>query len=486
MFGFVEDAWEATGGAVIDVAEEAWDAGTEWVDNTIDDVGSFVEDTASDAFDWFGEAATDFGETVLDTAADGLDWFAGGLEDVGAFDLLDTGTFGLVDLSYEDGQFNADIGIDDVASFGFSVGEQGVSAEVDTLVFDANVGYDGSNIAAGIAAGIDAPMLPYVAADVKAGDDGFQISGEAQATLPTPWGLVSGEVAGDYYQNPDGSWGAHGQVGGGIITTGGVTAGGTLGAGYDETADGDSVFTANASGYVGVVGGPQVEAGVGYTHAEIDGQTIDSIEGNVGVSGYGLEAGVEGGYTRMEDAEGNVVEQYEGGVEASGYGVEVEADGSYTRAESVDGTVVEQYEGSVGASGYGASVEAGGSQTTVTGADGTSSTTSDTWADVDGFDTDALLSAAGNLLDGPAGQAAAAGAGAIGSIPDVADTVSNLAGSGDLADVLNTMADAGGGSVADVAGGLAESANFDDFSSDIIESEVTEAVADEVWDDLGS
>ena len=44
----------------------------------------------------------------------------------------------------------------------------------------------------------------------------------------------------------------------------------------------------------------------------------------------------------------------------------------------------------------------------------------------------------------------------------------------------------GGGSIADVAGDLVESGNFDDFQSDVIESEVTEAAADEVWDDLGS
>ena len=73
-----------------------------------------------------------------------------------------------------------------------------------------------------------------------------------------------------------------------------------------------------------------------------------------------------------------------------------------------------------------------------------------------------------------------------GGMADVVDTVGNLAGSGDLSDVLGSMAETAGGSVADVAGDLADSGNFDDFTSDIIESEVGEAVTDEVWDDLGS
>ena len=35
-------------------------------------------------------------------------------------------------------------------------------------------------------------------------------------------------------------------------------------------------------------------------------------------------------------------------------------------------------------------------------------------------------------------------------------------------------------------GQMADSGNFDDFSSDIIGAEVSEAAADEVWDDLDS
>ena len=43
-----------------------------------------------------------------------------------------------------------------------------------------------------------------------------------------------------------------------------------------------------------------------------------------------------------------------------------------------------------------------------------------------------------------------------------------------------------GGRLADIAGDLAGSGNFDDFSSAIVESEVSEAVVDDVWDDIGS
>ena len=138
----------------------------------------------------------------------------------------------------------------------------------------------------------------------------------------------------------------------------------------------------------------------------------------------------------------------------------------------------------VGASGYGVDVGAGGEYTETTLADGTTTSTSDAWADVDGLDTDRLLSLADEAL-GTGGAIAGAGA-AVGQVQGVADTVSDLAATGDLSDVFSTMADEGGGSIADVAGDLVESGNFDDFQSDVIESEVTEAAADEVWDDLGS
>ena len=90
------------------------------------------------------------------------------------------------------------------------------------------------------------------------------------------------------------------------------------------------------------------------------------------------------------------------------------------------------------------------------------------------------MQAAGSYLGDTAGDLLGAAPGA----QSVSDTVSNLAGSGDLSEVLTGMAGDSGQSVAEVAGGLAESGNFDDFSSDIVSSEVAEAAADETWDDL--
>lgn len=106
-------------------------------------------------------------------------------------------------------------------------------------------------------------------------------------------------------------------------------------------------------------------------------------------------------------------------------------------------------------------------------------------ADLDQLDTDALLAVdlpdlddQPDFDDQPDDQPVFA---------RVTDTVSDLAASGDLSDVLGDM-DGSDGGVAqqiDAVGQLVEDDSFDDFTSDVIGSELTEASADDVWSGIG-
>jgi len=451
-----------------------------WFDDVCDtvggvaeDVGGFVEDTVSgaadalggaadaavgvvvEAADWLGAAVDEATDAVVDAVVVASEWLANTTDDY-IFDTVDFITAGVVDIDYDGGDFSANLGIDGVASVGISFGDSGFDFGTEADIGIASGGFgvsDDEGFATSASAGVDWGPLPYAEGHIDVSEDGdVSVGGRAQGTLPTPYGVVTGSAEGDFYRNEDGSWGAHAAGEGTLYTPAGAVIGANANIGYDESADGDSVFTAGAGGSYGTLGGPSVSAGVDYAHSEIDGVTTDSVSGEVGVEGYGFEAGAEGGYTRSEDAQGNVTEQYEGSVTGEGYGFEAGA---------------------------------GGSSTTVTDANGnTISSQTDSWADVGGFDTDAMLQAADSVL-GTEGALTGA-ADTFGQAQDVAGAVSNLAGSGDLSDVLGTMADQSDMSVADIAGGLADSGNFDDFSSAIVESEVSEAVVDDVWDDIGS
>ncbi|MFI0526546.1 MAG: hypothetical protein ACH37H_10565 [Ilumatobacteraceae bacterium] len=483
--GWFDDVVDFVEDTASDVADTASDV-VETVVETVTEVVENVEQATTDPVGWFGGVVEGVVDTVEDIADDPGGWFADTVDEY-VFDTVDFVTAGAVNVDYEDGTFSASAGIDGVASYGVSVGEDGfeMSGEFDVGIASGEVSLGDEGFTGSASAGVDWGPLPYAEGHVEVSENGdISVGGQVQGTIPTPYGIVSGSAEGGFYRNEDGSWGANVAADGSIITPAGVTVGANVGVDYDEAADGDSTLNVSAGASVGYVGGPEVSAGVDYTHSDIDGVTTDSIQGEVGVEGYGLEASASGGYERVEDADGNVSETVTGEVEGSGYGVEVNASGEYERLEDNQGNVSESYSGEVGASGYGVDVGAGGEYTETTLADGTTTSTSDAWADVDGLDTDRLLSLADEAL-GTGGAIAGAGA-AVGQVQGVADTVSDLAATGDLSDVFSTMADEGGGSIADVAGDLVESGNFDDFQSDVIESEVTEAAADEVWDDLGS
>lgn len=466
LFSFVEDAVSEVGGAIVDTIEETvetvvdtvattaetvvntaqavaegdiegiWDAAQSAVESGLDTGLGLIGGAAGDAVDWFDQA-TGVGDWALSTADDYI------------FDQVDYITGGAVDVDYDDGNFSANVDLG-VASAGVSYGEDGFEghASADIGIVSAGVGYDDGAFSAGGSAGVAWGPLPYVEGHVNIADDGtIDVGGRVQGTIPTPLGVVSGNVEGGYHQLPDGSWGAYGSAEGTLYTPTGVTvsAGGEVS--YEVEADGDEVFNVGGHAGVGYLGGPSVEVGGEYHSIEDDGTYTQGGSGYVEGQGYGVEGRAEGSYESVTDAEGNTTETYEGSIEGSGYGHEVGAGGNYTEN---------------------------------TNADGTSSSSADGWVDVDGLDSGDLMQAAGSYLGDTAGDL-------VGGVPgaqSVSDTVSNLAGSGDLSEVLTDMAGESGQSIAEVAGGLAESGNFDDFSSDIVSSEVVEAAADETWDDL--
>ena len=468
--GWLDDAWDSVedaAGAVADVAAPFVEPFIEPIVEVVETFVAPVVDAVEETGGWFETVVEDAGTWALETA-----------DDVGVFSAVEFVTGGIVDVGYTDGQFTANVDIG-IASAGIGFGDQGFEANygVDVGIASASVDVDESGFEVEGSAGVDWGPLPYVEGHVNIDENGtIEVDGRAQATIPTPWGIVDGEVEGGFHQLPDGSWGAYGGAEGTLITPAGVTvsAGGEVS--YEREADGDEVFTAGGHVGVGILGGPSIEVGGEYHSIEDNGTYTEGGSGYVEGEGYGLEVRAEGSYESVTDAEGNITETYAGSVEGSGYGVEVGAQGSYESVENIDGTSSETYSGSVEASGYGQEIGAGASYSEQTSADGTTTTSSDAWVDVDGLDTDALIAKAGSLIGDQVGDLPGAGA--------VSDTISNLAGDGDLSDVLSGMAQDAGSSIADVAGDLAESGNFDDFSSDVISSEVSEAAADGAWDDL--
>lgn len=435
----VVDAGEAVVGAAEDVGNAIVDAGEAVVDAVVDvaeAVGEAVEDVA--------EAVVDVGEAIGQAAVEVADWGLNVLDDT-VFDTVDFVTGGAIDVDYDDGQFSAGVDLG-FAEAGVSFGEQGFSANAafDIGLAEASVDFDSNEgFGASFAAGIDWGPLPYAEGHIDVGFDGeVSIGGRAQGTLPTPIGVIGGSVEGEFNRNPDGSWNVGGAADGFLLTPSGtlITAGAH--GGFEQEADGDQNW--NVGGYAGIrtADGLHAEVGGEYTHTEDDGVTVDQVEGYVEAGGYGVEAGIEGSYTHAQDEEGNEWEQTTVEGHVSGMGIEAEA----------------------------------GMQSTTTTQGGHSETVTDTWADVDGLDAGTLVNLGAQAL----GEAAGFEGGAT-------DIVHDLAGSGDLGEVLGQLGDTGGdiGTAIDAVGSLVESGDLGEFTSDVVSSELTEAAADAVWDELG-
>lgn len=97
-------------------------------------------------------------------------------------------------------------------------------------------------------------------------------------------------------------------------------------------------------------------------------------------------------------------------------------------------------------------------------------------------DASAAIGAAGIDFSADADAGVSAGPESLAASAAVTQRVSDLAGSGELSDALSD--DQSGMAAAD-ASALVESGVFDDFTTAIVNAELTEAAADDVWDDIG-
>ena len=231
------DAWDA----IIDVAEEIpvvsglVDAGRaveEFAPGFIEDVGDVLSspiDTIVDGAEFVGEAMAGFGALLLsplaiagdviggvtEFAGDALDtvtfggasWVMDQVDDY-VFDSVDWATGGAIDIDFDDGAFSVDLGMNEVASFGFSIGEQGFTADGYLVGLGAGVGMttdDGFTVDLKA----DLPFLDEVGVGVgleldEGGDDAFfldidgrvlpedappdaggEVTGQPDATAPT-------------------------------------------------------------------------------------------------------------------------------------------------------------------------------------------------------------------------------------------------------------------------------------------------------------
>lgn len=431
------DAVSDAGEAVVNAAEDVGEAIVE----AVEDVGEAVVGAAED----IGEAFVDAGEALVDAAVEVADWTLNVVDDT-VFDTVDFLTGGAIDVDYDDGQFSAGVDLG-FAEAGVSFGQQGFSANAgfDIGLAEANFAFDDDEgFAASFAAGIDWGPLPYAEGHIDVGFDGsVSIGGRAQGTIPTPVGLVGGEVEGEFNRNPDGSWNVGGAADGFLLTPDGtlITAG-AHGA-FEQEADGDQNWEVGGHAGIRTADGLHAEVGGEYTHTEDDGVVVDHVEGYAQAGGYGVEAGIEGSYTHAQDGEGNEWEQ-----------------------TSLEGHV----------SGMGIDAAAGITSTTATQG-GQSVTVTDKWADVDGLDAGTLMDLGAQAL----GEATGLGG------DSVAGVVQDLAGAGDLGEVLGQLGDTSGdvGAAIDAVGSIVESGDLGEFASGIVSSELTEAAADAVWDDIG-
>ena len=425
-----DNFWNDVGDAVETTVQ--WVA--EAVENVAEAVVDVVEDVAA-AVETVAEAVVDVVGDVVEVV---VDWTLT-VADTVNFDPVDFITGGVIDIDYEDGQLTGELNLG-IASVGISVGEQGFGAHAgfDIGIASSEISYDSdAGLAMSGSLGVDWGPLPYAEGHLNIGADGtVSIGGEIQATLPLPFGSIGGGVAGELYRNADGTWGATSLID--VFTEGPLGTGASfhndafveLGPGgfiaatnTDVLIDGPRDRGAAFHNDASVALGPDEFAASPPTHFEVDGPFGSGAIPNTNASVEAADGGVRMGT----------------GLEASGIG-----------GEGFDAS---------------AEFEETGSAKDVRGASG----------DDDVVGDGGLSSAQGS--DGGAPTEAPAP----GPSPDpLAESVRALAGSGDLSEAISS-GDTGLAQSVE----LVETEVLDDFTSAIVNSEINEAAAEEVWDDIG-
>ena len=434
-----EDAVDWVGQAAEDVAAAVVDV--------VEDVAAVVSEVVQDV----AEVVADVAEVIVDVAEDVVDWTLT-VADTVIFDPVDFITGGVIDVDYEDGQLTGELNLG-IASVGVSVGEQGFDAHAgfDIGIASGEIAYDSDDgLAMSGSLGVDWGPLPYAEGHLNIGTDGtVSIGGEVQATLPLPFGSVGGEVSGELYRNADGTWGATSVVD--VVVDGPLDTG----ASFHNDASvelGPEGFGASTNTDV-LIDGPLGTGASLHNDASVklaDGDVLfDSgfEAAATGLGGTGVATDAHAGFSSVTDEAGNRRST-------------IEADGGMSAGDrAID-----------------ASVEVVGTRSA--GGERGSSMSGD--VDVTGFD-DAMVGDGGLSSALSSSGASLTEALATPPSPDpLAASVSELAGSGDLSEAISS----GGTELAQVVE-LVEADAFDDFTSDIVSSEITESAAEEVWDDIG-
>jgi hypothetical protein len=282
-----------------------WDA----ITDAADAVGDAVSDAAESAYDTvasssLGDAIARAGETV-DTATFGMASRAMNAADDYVFDTVDYVTRGGINVDFDDGQFSVGAGFDGLARVGASVGEAGITTSGEALIGGSyELGMTDAGFTAAGSAGIDWGPLPYAAGHVKLGANGdVSVNGELQGTVPTPYGVFSGDLAGGFTSTDQG-WGTYIDTEGSWQTPTGITFGGGFAAGYEETAAG-SHTSVEVEGSVSYMGMATVGGSVGYDRLEHDGDVVEgvSLEGQVDALGMSVNGQADYMQTNIDGVE---------------------------------------------------------------------------------------------------------------------------------------------------------------------------------------
>jgi hypothetical protein len=317
-----EDIADAIGDAVEAVGDAIGDA-VEWVGDAIVDAAEWVGEAFVDAAEWTGEAFLDVGDAFL-TALDDT-----------VFEVVDVATFGLVDVDYDNGNFSAEFGIDDVAGWGVSIGESGFAAEASAFgIGSGELAINEDGFDAGVQLGIDWGPLPYFDGHVALDDGNFSAGGEIHAYLPTPAGFVGGELAAGFEETDDG-FRVEGSATAGYYAPTGTYAKGGVHANYEEDADGYSTEV-GLHGEVGQLGLGSVRGSIDYHEGREGDVRTEGVTVSGEVETLDFEAGASVGYEHIETLDGEF-DVVRGEAHVAAYGEEVSiGDGAGTVPGAVD------------------------------------------------------------------------------------------------------------------------------------------------------
>ena len=305
--GWFDDFVDAASDVVSDVGSSIADAA--------EDVGSVAVDVAGSAGGYVGDAVGAVGSTV-DTATGGLASDLFNAVDDTVFDSVDYITDGAVNIDFDDGRFSASVGIPGIATAGASIGEDGVTASSDTLIGSTDIGLTDQGFEFASSGGIDFGPLPYYDSHIEVGANGdVSINGHVQGTVPTPYGILSGEATAGF-ESTDQGWGASLDANGTLTTETGVTIGAGIQAGYAESG-GNSQTTLGLEGSISEPGVGTIGGSVGYQSTTKDGVTVTTEHAEGHASGFGVTAQAGESYVGIDTPQGSA-SQFTSGYDISG------------------------------------------------------------------------------------------------------------------------------------------------------------------------